>query len=139
MVAMIAQVLDCLKTIIGSLMRHRFDERKLRIELYDRRIAVFNAVRDYMWSVASGNVQREAEQKFLQHTQHVSFLFDKSIKLFVEEVFQKAGKLHALLATESRLSGKALEENLDKQNAIREWLMRETKRLDRRFGKYLNL
>jgi len=138
-IAVIAQVFDWLKTTGTFVLGRRVDEKKRRIELYDRRIPVFNAVRDYMWSVASGNVHREAEQKFLQDTQHVSFLFDKKIKLFVEEVFRKAGRLHALLAMESRLSGEALQENLDKQSAMREWFVREAKGLDRRFSKYLNL
>jgi hypothetical protein len=140
MIAVIARILDGLKTIAALLVRRHVDEKKLRVELYDRRITVFNAIRDYMWAVlASGRVQTEDEQKFLQSTQQVSFLFGKSIKRFVDEIFEKSGRLRALPAMEGKLSGKALEQNLDKQNAIKEWFMREAKGLEHRFGKYLNL
>lgn len=137
---MIMHGLRYVKTMIALLMTHRVEEKRLRVELYDRRIVVFNAIRDYMWGVlTSGSVQTGVEQKFLESTQHVSSLFGKDIKCFVDEVFDKSGKLHTLLAMQNHLSGKALEENVDKQNAIKEWFMKEAKGLDRRFRRYLDL
>lgn len=139
MIAVLTRFLGYLNSVIGFLVRRRVDARTRRTELYDRRIAVFDAIRNYMWLVASGNIQKEAEQAFLRSTEHVSFLFGKDIKRFMDEIFDKSGKLHALLAMQNRSFGKALEENLDKQNAIGEWFKKEAKSLDRRFGKYLNL
>ncbi len=118
MIAVITRVLGYLKTIIAFLMTGRIEEKRLKVELYDRRIEVFNAIRDYMWLVASGNIQKEAERAFLRSTEHVSFLFGKDIKCFTDEIFNKSGNLLALLATQNRLFGKALEENLDKQKEI---------------------
>jgi hypothetical protein len=138
-ISVIMWAVNCLRALISYLLRMRADEKKRRIDLYDRRIPVFNTIRDYMWLVASGNEQKDNETAFLQNTQDVSFLFGKDIKSFVDEVFHKYGKLHVLVAMQNQLSGKALQENLEKQNAIREWFMKEAKHLDHRFARYLNL
>jgi hypothetical protein len=139
MIAMIIRVFGYLKAVIAFLLRRSSDEKRRRIELYNRRIPVFNAIRDYMRLAASGDIQREAEQTLRQNTEHVSFLFGKDIRCFVDEIFDKSGKLHTLLAMQNHLSGKALAENLDKQTVITQWFMREAKSIDHRFEKYLNL
>jgi hypothetical protein len=118
------------------------NHKRLKIEYFNRRIAVFDAIGKYIAEILiSGGIDNNAETKFLRDTRNVFFLFgnDDDIKTFVDEIYKKSTDLHALEAMQRTLSGQHLEMNLNKQGEIKDWFKKELRGLQERFKKYLSL
>jgi DNA-binding ferritin-like protein (Dps family) len=135
-IALIGKVVAWLKTIVQWWTNHK----RLRQESYDRLFPVYKAIDEYLWSVLTlGGVDDNAETKFLNETKNVSFLFGKDIKVFVDQIFKNSTELRALQRVQNSLSGKSLDENLNKQQLMKDWFKREADSLQCRFKKYLSL
>ena len=135
-IALIGKVVTWFQTIAQWITNHK----RLRHESYDRLFPVYKAIEEYMWSVLElGRVDDNAETKFLCDTKSVLFLFGKDIKVFVDQIFKNSTELRALQRTQNSLSGKSLDENLNKQQLIKDWFKREADGLQCRFKKYLSL
>ena len=116
------------------------NHKRLKNELFDRRIAVYDIISNYMSSVfTTGCIEREAETKFLSGTKNVYFLFGSDVKEFIDEIFKKSSDLHVLEKMQSNLSGTALENNMNKQGEIINWFKKEFDGLEERFKRHLSL
>ena len=135
-IALIGEVVTWLKTIAQWKTNHK----RLRQESYDRLFPVYKAIEEYMWSVlTSGGVDDNAETNFLRDTKYVSLLFGEDIKVFVDQIFKNSTELRALQRMQNSLSGKSLDENLNKQQLIKGWFKKEADGLQCRFKKYLSV
>jgi len=130
-----------ISAIVVAVVQCRINRKRLKNEHFDRRIAVYETIKDYIGHVwTNGDIERDAEYIFLCNSGNVFFLFGSDIKVYVDEIFKKSSDLHALKKTESGLSGVGLENNLDKQDVIKSWFGEEVKNgLQERFKKHLTL
>ncbi|HEY0556820.1 MAG TPA: hypothetical protein VGG20_21365 [Thermoanaerobaculia bacterium] len=71
-------------------------EVEISLELYDRRIAVYRILRDFLIKVL-GNTRVEIEdlRRFAQETEEAIFLFDARIARYLDDVYQHAVRLRA--------------------------------------------
>ena len=118
----------------------RTNKLRIKIELFDRRHKVYQHIADFLGSVIStGGVEPDIENKFLSGTRVSLFLFDASVESFVEEIFQKAGHLHALKLDQKNISGDKLSANLNSESKITQWFKQELINLPKRFSKFLSI
>ena len=69
---------------------------KLRLDLFDKRFAVFNATRSLMGAAtAHGNVTNEEELAFLVGTIDTEILFDDELAAYITEIRRHVGVLQA--------------------------------------------
>ena len=135
-----------LTPIIGALaawiayMQWVTNDRRRKSEYFHLRITAYDAIESYLGHLlAHGSVQKDAEMSFLHETRHVLFLFGSDIKSFVDEVFDKSTRLHALDREQGRLAGAARGDNLDRQQKIKDWFQSQHRGLQDRFNKHLKL
>jgi hypothetical protein len=120
----------------------RTNRNKLKLDLFDKRFQVFENIKKFIASIlTSGRVEDGTEFQFLRDTKSVRFLFqdDATILNLIDEIYKKAIKLHTLERTERGSSGQTLENNLNKQNEIKEWYQNQLHTIDEIFKKYLIL
>jgi len=116
------------------------NRRKLRLDLFDRRYAVFEKIGDFIGSIlTTGRVQQGKEIQFLVDTKAVSFLFGEDISEFVSEIYRKAVDLHALDAELEGATGEARSANIKAQREIKDWYSKALRELKARFSGYLKL
>jgi hypothetical protein len=71
--------------------QHRTAEDKLRLDLFEKRSAVYEAVKRFIYNAkASGTVSDDALLDFLRDTQGSDFLFHAEITQLIKDVWTKA-------------------------------------------------
>ena len=116
------------------------NRRKLKLDLFDRRYAVFEKISELIGSVlTSGKVQQGREIQFLVDTKVAGLLFGEDISQFDSEIYRKAVHLHALDAELEGSTSEARTANIKAQQEIKEWYGRALEELQARFSKYLRL
>lgn len=120
----------------------RTAQNKLKLDLFDRRLVVYEAARDYISSVmTSGKTTQEKEFEFLTGTRGAKWLFDDEIVQYLDEELWH--KICALGCLQSELDGMpAGEERTKKIHAqadLKKWFVSQMKILDGKFASYLTL
>lgn len=116
------------------------NRRKLKLDLFDRRYAVFEKVGEFIGSIlTSGKVPPGAEFQFLVDTKAAGLLFGEDVSQFVSEIYRKAVHLHALDAELEGTTGDARTANIKAQREIKDWYGTALEGLQARFSEYLKL
>lgn len=116
------------------------NRRKLKLDLFDRRYAVFEKIGEFIGSIlTSGKVQQGKEFQFLADTRAAGLLFGEDISQFVSEIYRKAVHLHALDAELEGSAGDARTKNIQAQREIKDWYEMVLEGLQARFAEYLKL
>jgi len=120
----------------------RTAQNKLKLDLFERRLSVYESARDYLASVfTSGKTSQEAEFKFLSGTRGAKWLFDDAIVQYLDKVLWQ--KICELGCIQSELEGLPVgEERSRKVHAsadIKKWMVEQTSVLDEKFSPYLSL
>ncbi len=114
----------------------------LKLQLFDRRIEVYQSITHYLGFVQVGDPANKQEEhiKFLRATKDAYYLFGNDIKAFVKEVKEKSNELQSL---EREFSGNISEEDrkasIKKQSEIDNWLRNTLINIEPKFEKYLKL
>ena len=124
----------------------RTNRDKLKLDLYDRRLAVYEATMKYVLGL-SGNAVVDAEQmhQFFVATRQATFLFDDaSIPQYLKKLATEATKLNmAIMLTEKSNAGEILPESprtaLDTQLELLDWFLKQEKVIEEKFAPYLQL
>lgn len=143
------QVLAALLTptiaVFGSIIAYRqwrTAQKKLKLDLFEKRFSVYDAVRSFIASVmTSGKAKDEEMYKFLSGTRETKWLLNDDIATyFDEQIWKNAVELQALDAElEGVPVGDERTKNVRRQGEIKKWLMAQYKVLDEKFSPFLKL
>lgn len=115
---------------------------RLKLDLFDRRLAIFEAVRSLIGEIqTSGRTSHEREFEYLRNTRGAIWLFDRNIVNYLDQtLFQKVTLLNALQAeVEGAPAGEERTRNIRRQSEIKAWLGEQHRTLETMFAPYLKL
>lgn len=131
--------------VFGSFIAYRqwrTAQKKLKLDLFDKRFAVYDAARSFILSVmTSGKAQPEEMYKFVAGTRGARWLLNDEIATyFDEQIRRNAVHLQELDADLQDLPvGDERTRNVKRQREIKEWLIDQFKTLDEKFSPFLKL
>jgi hypothetical protein len=75
----------------------RTNQQKLNFDFYDRRLAIYNHVRDLLRKIGSdANIDPPEVIKFWHAVAEADFLFDRGIRAYINEIYTKAMTLNSV-------------------------------------------
>ncbi|GJM04048.1 MAG: hypothetical protein DHS20C09_00390 [marine bacterium B5-7] len=123
--------------ILGSyiaIQQYRTNRKKLKIELFDKRYAVFIAINQYLGVVMRDvSVDHSQRSEYLAGTRGAEFLFKKEITEYIDEIWSKSIDL-CTWAEDELTSTHATE-----RGEHMKWFGRQFSEIDERFKKYMQL
>jgi hypothetical protein len=94
--ALLVPLIDIVTTYI-AIQQWRADKKRFRLELYDRRVAVWNAVKTFHGEVGDyGRGKYSPALKLNKETAEAEFIFDEEITNHIENLFKKGMHLAML-------------------------------------------
>jgi len=128
-----------------NLQNAKINEDKLRLDLFDKRLSIYNSIMDLInIIVTSGGVTNEEISKFRYRTRETNFFFDKDIIDYVEEVYQSAVKFQSIEGKfqnmDSFIDGRQKEdmnELADRRTKAMEWFGDQFYQCRNIFEKYI--
>ena len=133
----LSSLLPIVLTVFGlyiAIQQYRTNRKRIKNDLFDRRYAVFSAILEFISKIAKGgSVTQEDRIEFMSSTRGAEFLFDKTIKDYIDEIWEKTVD-----------AGAWAEDNTYHNTAsdraeAKKWLYGEFSAIDKRFRKYLHL
>ena len=122
--------------------QYRTNRSKLRLDLYERRFRVFDAVRDLLATVGrDGAFELKDLQDFVAGTSEATFLFGADIVAYIEELRLKAADLrrvHRTLADTALPVGPERSQAATDDAELIKWFTEQFEESKRRFAKYLD-
>ncbi|WP_344760064.1 hypothetical protein [Luteimonas lutimaris] len=120
----------------------RTAQNKLKLDLFDRRLLIHTAARDYISSVmTSGRSTSEAEYAYLAGTRGAKWLFNDDIVDYLDKVLWH--KICDLGCLQSELEGlppgQERSEKVRKKAELKKWLFAQMEVLDSKFAPFLRL
>lgn len=120
----------------------RTAQNKLKFDLFDRRLAVYDAARSMILSVmTSGKAQGEELQKFVIGTRPAKWVLNADIADYLDKDIWR--KLTELQMVDTELAplpvGDERAKNVHAQRDIKNWLMAQLTVLDEKFTPFLRL
>lgn len=130
--------------------QHRIEKERLKLDLFEKRYAVFNASREFIIEVNTyclfypddPNYKKSLHviRNFSNKTQDTSFLFDSEMVEYVDLLRRKGSeliKLNALIDRDKTAPerGKKIEED----NDIVKWFLSEGNNVYKKFEKYMRI
>jgi hypothetical protein len=117
-------------------------QNKLKMELFERRLAVYDAVTEYLSLLTgSGRTSLEAEYKFLSGIRGAKWLFDFHISFYLENTFRD--QVNRLAVAQAELDGRPVGDErrhiVETIRSTREWLESQREFIDVLFEPYLAL
>jgi hypothetical protein len=145
-VQVMAAALAPIVAIFGIIIAWRqFDinRKRLKMDLFDRRYAVYDAAREFMQEIFQAGVTKPGE-KFFQFNFAVGesrFLFDKDVIEFLEKMLKNAFEMQMYMRRLERLPvGDERNIVVEKESLLLDWFTGEAaKQLTDKFLPYLKL
>lgn len=114
--------------------QYQTNRRKLKLDLFDKRLMIFEATKKLMLGVLnSSSYNLENQTEFNQGTRGAQFLFGEDIKVYLDEIWSRFIDLETWLE-DSKLSEHALE-----RTETKKWFISELRSIDQKFIKYMKL
>jgi hypothetical protein len=124
----------------------RTNEGKLRLDLYDRRLAVYEAALKFLVDLsATGKVEASSMHQYLVATRQATFLFeDDAIPEYLRTLASEAQKLNtaagaALPTVANAQAGSAHKSAPDAVWKLLDWFLDQEKVIGEKFAPYLRL
>lgn len=131
--ALIPIVLSVLGIYI-AVQQYRTNRKKLKLELFEKRYVVFDVVIKFIGEVVrTQSFDHQAQINFIEGTRGAEFLFDVDIKLYIDEIWDRAVNLEGW-AGDEHTSTHAAERNENMK-----WFFGQLREVDQRFKKYMQL
>lgn len=85
-------------TVIIAWRQHKNDSVRLKYELYERRLAVYKGLKEYIYKVMQNGINTEIVEfaKFREESYIAGFLFDKRVRAYLEEIKDKSVEMWKL-------------------------------------------
>lgn len=117
----------------------RISKSKLRFDLYERRLRLFNVVRDFASTVAltgeldSGKLYRDTIERY--------FLFDKDVCDYIDEMYEKAKQFERtkLDLSQSNVDDEARKKLNAKRVEMKTWFFNQSDNMIKVFSKDLSI
>jgi hypothetical protein len=131
--------------VFGAIIAYRqwrTAQNKLKFDLFERRLAVYETVKGYISSVmATGRTAQEKEFEFLSDIRGAKWLFDEDIVHYLEKDMWQ--KICALSCVQSELedmpSGEERSRKIQVKGALVSWFAGQLEILDTKFSPFLLL
>ena len=123
-------------------MQWRIAQNKLKLDLFDRRISVYEAAMKFLASVmTSGKANDEEIFKFMLATREAKWVLNTQVAEYLDkQLYQKANELKTLEAMLEGLPvGDERTSYVHKQREIKEWFLAQYDALDKHFASFLQL
>jgi hypothetical protein len=86
-----------LTAVYIAYQQYKINKLRLRHELYERRLHVYKAVQSFLSEILiKGDVEFARCTQFYADASEATFLFDKYVQKFIDEIYKKAINMHAL-------------------------------------------
>jgi hypothetical protein len=131
--------------VMGAIIAYRqwrTAQNKLKLELFERSFAVFDAVRKLIGSImGSGRAIDQEVFKYRIGTREARWLLDQDIAEYLDkELYDKVIDLQTLHSELEGLPvGPERTANVQKQSEVKKWIYKQYEVLDEKFSKYLQL
>jgi len=131
--------------ILGAFIAYRqwrLAQNKLKLDLFDRRLSVYEAARTLVSSImTSGKAKDEEVFRFMVATREAKWLLNASIAEYLDkELYGKAIDLQMLASElEGVPVGDERTKNVRQQAEIKRWLLAQFAVLDAKFSPFLQL
>ncbi|HZP65902.1 MAG TPA: hypothetical protein VFB32_06295 [Rudaea sp.] len=114
---------------------------KLKLDLFDRRIAIYDAAHAFVVEVMrTGTSDLQQQRKFYSSTRGATWLFDPAVTEYLDKtLWEKATRLEALVETMNVADDEQRAENIRQQTEIKLWFAEQLGELERRFSPFLKL
>ena len=77
--------------------QHQTNRNRLRMDLFDRRYKVFEAVKNYVGRIMTKEgITHEIEYQFFDETEHTDFLFDEDLSEYLRGLSRRAHELNTM-------------------------------------------
>ncbi len=123
--------------IFGSyiaIQQYRTNRKKLKIELFEKRFAVFDSINKFIGAVVrTQTVDQQQINDFLAGTRGAEFLFSESIKKYVTEIWEKSVDLDVWAKDENRST------NASNRAEHMKWFVKQLREIDNRFITFMQL
>jgi hypothetical protein len=142
------QILSALLTpVIGvttaliAYQQWRVNSTRLRVDLYDRRLAVYRALREHLSQIlTSGRVEHEWSLQLLRKTAEADFIFDKDAPRLIKEVYNRSVEMFAVQVKRDAAPLGAEKTRLAEKHAeLLKWMMSKQDTSTESFEKYLRI
>lgn len=123
-----------------EIANRQVDQQRLQIraDLYDRRVAVYSAIREYAFRASTGNqVPADVQRSFFEALNGSRFLFGAELQSWVQELHTVAVRLQVANERITRVHSAVTDEMLDTVEQSHDQLNGILSELDTRFADYL--
>lgn len=131
--------------VLGAIIAYRqwrTAQNKLKLDLFEKRFAVYDAARNLLASImTSGKAKDEETFKFLSGTREATWLLNAEVAEYLDkQIYHKALALQALSAELEGLPvGEERSANVKEQGEIKKWMLKQYEVLDEKFSPFLRL
>ena len=130
--------------VLGAYLAYRqwrLAQNKFKLDLFDRRLRIYEAARDLLASImSSGKADDQKMFTILVVGREANWLLNDSIaEYFVKEIYRKAVDLQMYDAELPGATGEDRTSNIRKQRELKEWFMAQYKVLNEKFTPFLKL
>ena len=123
-------------TVLGlyiAIQQYRTNRKRIKNDLFEKRYSVFVAINGFISSISKGGVTQGQRIEFLSRTRGAEFLFDKKIKTYIDQIWEKSVDAGAWVEDTNYANSPA------ERGEAKKWLYSELNNMDARFRKYLHL
>lgn len=130
--------------LIGAYVAYqqwRTNRQRLRIELYDRRVAVFRGVREQVFAIGRlGRVGPDVLPEIVKACAEADFLFDPRLVTYLDQIYKRAIRMWALHAElEGLPAGEPRSKIVHEHAELEKWMAEQPTEMSGRFRKYLRV
>ena len=131
--------------VIGSLVAYRqwvLARNKLKLDLFERRFAVYEAARNLLASIMTSGKAKDAEIfKFMVATREAKWVLNPAVAEYLDkQLYHMALELQALSAELDGVPiGEERTSNVRRQGEIKKWFLEQYDVLDSHFSSFLQL
>lgn len=122
--------------------QHKTNRDKLRLDLYDRRLKVFEGLMVLLSAIFKKGMCNDQERdQFQRATVEGSFLFDKDIASYLDTIHKKTlelGTIRAALKLNSLPRGDKRNQMVEKESQLFDWFMGQFEVSKEKFARYLS-
>ena len=120
--------------------QHKTNRDKLRFDLYDRRLKVFEGLMVLLWVIfRKGTCNDQERDQFQRATVEGSFLFDKDIANYLDTIHKKTLELGTIRAVLNSLPrGDKRDQTVEKEKQLFDWFTDQFEVSKEKFARYLS-
>ncbi|MBA7650476.1 hypothetical protein ES703_58282 [subsurface metagenome] len=119
--------------------QHKTNRDKLRFDLYDRRLKVFEGLMVLLWVIfRKGTCNDQERDQFQQATVEGSFLFDKDIANYLDTIQKKTLELGTIRAVLNLPGGEKRDQTVEKERQLFDWFTDQFEVSKEKFARYLS-